>query len=392
LTLESNPAALEPPADCEVSATNPTGALGALATAGVTCLVLAIFQTAFWLVVPLILALVLCYLLRPGFLSLLRIGVAPGPAAGAAVGCFSAIAIAVLATSLPWVRTLVLENHATVERYRGGGAQLVNQVMIAMDSFVTKFGSDGLREEVRRAIPDLVASLGRIVEPSVASMTRWLPAIVLVPFLTFFLLKDGRQLKALLARPVPNAFFESSLVLLHRVDEAAKAYFRGLLHLTLLDATALSTGLAVIGLPHPVLLGVASAVLMWIPYVGGIFAAVAASIIAITEFPDHPGILYGTLALYLAVRELDAFVFMPLTIGKSLHIHPVVAVLTILLAGAIAGIPGMILALPVFGILKVLLDSSSLILLDERLRARHRQERILRRRQAAAGLIGISED
>jgi len=122
LTLESNPVAPGSPSDCGVPGTNSTGPLGALATVGVTCLVLAIFQTAFWLVVPLILALVLYYLLRPGYLSLLRIGMAPGPAAGAAVACFSAIGIAALAASLPWVRTLVLENHATVERYRGGWA------------------------------------------------------------------------------------------------------------------------------------------------------------------------------------------------------------------------------------------------------------------------------
>jgi predicted PurR-regulated permease PerM len=392
LTLESNPDAAGTPSESEVPSTDSIGPLGALATMGVTCLVLAIFQTAFWLVVPLILALVLYYLLRPGYLSLLRVGMAPGAAAGAAVACFSALGIAALVESLPRVRSLVLENHAAVERYREGGAQLLNQVMVAMDAFVTSFASDGLRAEVKRAIPDLVASLGQIVEPSMASMSRWLPAIVLVPFLTFFLLKDGRQLKTLLARPVPNAFFERSLVLLHRVDEAARAYFRGLLQLTILDATALSVGLAVIGMPRPVLLGVASAILMWIPYVGGIFAAVAASIVAITEFPDQPGILYGTLAWYLAVRWLDGFVFMPMTIGKNLHIHPVIAVLTILLAGAIAGIPGMMLALPVFGILKVLFDNSSLIVLDERLRARHRQEQILRRRQASSGLIGITED
>ena len=392
MTLESNPAPAGAPSDGEVPDADSTGPLGALAIMGATCLVLAIFQTAFWLVVPLILALVLYYLLRPGYLSLLRVGMAPGAAAGAAVACFSAIGIAALVASLPRVRSMVLENHTAVERYREGGAQLLNQVMVAMDAFVTKFASDGLRAEVRRAIPDLVASLGQIVEPSVASMSRWLPAIVLVPFLTFFLLKDGRELKALLARPVPNAFFESSLVLLHQVDDAARGYFRGLLQLTILDATALSAGLAVIGLPHPVLLGVASAILMWIPYVGGIFAAVGASIVAVTEFPDQPAILYATLAWYLVVRWLDGFVFMPLTIGRNLHIHPVVAVLTILLAGAIAGIPGMMLALPIFGILKVVFDSSSLIVLDERLRARHRQERILRRRQATAGLIGVAED
>lgn len=392
MTLESNPALAGAPSDGELPDTYSTGPLGALAVMGATCLVLAIFQAALWLVVPLILALVLYYLLRPSYLALLRVGMAPGAAAGAAVACFSAIGIAALVASLPRVRSLVLENHAAVERYREGGAQLLNQVTVAMDAFVTSFASDGLRAELKRAIPDLVASLGQIVEPSVASMSRWLPAIVLVPFLTFFLLKDGRELKTLLARPVPNAFFESSLVLLYQVDDAARAYFRGLLQLTMLDATALSAGLAVIGLPHPVLLGVASAILMWIPYVGGIFAAVGASVVAITEFPDQPAILYATLAWYLAIRWLDGFVFMPLTIGKNLHIHPVIAVLTILLAGAIAGIPGMMLALPVFGILKVLFDSSSLILLDERLRARYRQERILQRRQATAGLIGITED
>ena len=392
MTLESNPALAGAPSDGGLPDTDSTGPLGALAVMGATCLVLAIFQAALWLVVPLILALVLYYLLRPGYLALLRVGMAPGAAAGAAVACFSAIGIAALVASLPRVRSLVLENHAAVERYREGGAQLLNQVMVATDAFVTSFASEGLRAELKRAIPDLVGSLGQIVEPSVASMSRWLPAIVLVPFLTFFLLKDGRELKTLLARPVPNAFFESSLVLLYQVDDAARAYFRGLLQLTMLDATALSAGLAVIGLPHPVLLGVASAILMWIPYVGGIFAAVGASVVALTEFPDQPAILYATLAWYLAIRWLDGFVFMPLTIGKNLHIHPVIAVLTILLAGVIAGIPGMMLALPVFGILKVLFDSSSLILLDERLRARYRQERMLRRRQATAGLIGITED
>src|SRR5258706_11471694 len=105
--LESNPAAAGSASDCEVPVTNSTGPLGALATVAVTCLVLAIFQTAFWLVVPLILALVLYYLLRPGYLWLLRIGVAPGPTAGAAVACFSGIGHAGLGAWLRAGRTPV---------------------------------------------------------------------------------------------------------------------------------------------------------------------------------------------------------------------------------------------------------------------------------------------
>ncbi|HEX4583238.1 MAG TPA: AI-2E family transporter, partial [Burkholderiaceae bacterium] len=94
---------------------------------GATCLVLAIFQTAFWLVVPLILALVLYYLLRPGYLWLMRAGMRPGLAAAATVACFSIALIAALLQLLPWVRTVLLENHVAVERFRQGGSQLLDQ-------------------------------------------------------------------------------------------------------------------------------------------------------------------------------------------------------------------------------------------------------------------------
>ena len=380
-----------PSTDPAVEETQSTGPLGALAIMSATCVVLGVFQAALWLVVPLILSLVLYYLLRPAYFRLMGAGMRAGLGAGALVVGFSVGTVALLVELSPWVRALVMDNGGALERLRLGGLQLLDQVIAAVDALLASFASVHMREEVReelgRAIPAVAASLGRIVEPSMTAMSRWVPAMILVPFITFFLLKDGRQLKILLARPVPNAFFESSLVLLHRVDEAAKSYFRGLFQLTIIDAAALSLGLAVIGLPYAVLLGAASAVLMWIPYVGGIIATVGACIVAATQFPGQPLILYSTLAWYLVVRWLDGFVFMPMTIGKDLHIHPVAAVLTIVLAGTIAGIPGMMLALPVYGILKVVFDSSSLVLLDARLQARYRHERMLRRRQAASGLM-----
>lgn len=361
--------------------------LGSVAVVVTTCAALAAFQTAFWLVIPVILAVVLYYLLRPAYLRLLRTGLREGAAAGAVVACFSGAAVALAVELISRLRTFTVENGGAVERFRQGGSRLLDQLIVAGDSFVANFVSADARDDLRREIPALFANLGRIVEPSLASMAKWIPALILIPFFTFFLLKDGRQLKALLARPVPNAFFESSLVLIDRVDEAATAYFRGLLQLTILDAATLSIGLTVLGLPYALPLGVASAVLMWIPYLGSIVAAACACIVAATEFPNQPAILYGTLALFLASRWLDDLVFMPMTIGRNLHIHPVLAVFTILVAGSIAGIPGMMLALPVYGMLKVVYETSTVIVLDARLRARLRQERLLRRRQAAIGLM-----
>lgn len=376
--------ALMAPLFVERDSASPLGSVAVVVTA---CAALAAFQTAFWLVIPVILAVVLYYLLRPAYLRLLRTGLREAAAAGVVVACFSGAAVALAVELISRLRTFTVDNGGAVARFRQGGSRLLDQLIVAGDSFVANFVSADARDDLRREIPALFASLGRIVEPSLASMAKWIPALILIPFFTFFLLKDGRQLKALLARPVPNAFFESSLVLIDRVDEAATAYFRGLLQLTILDAATLSIGLTVLGLPYALPLGVASAVLMWIPYLGGIVAAACACIVAATEFPNQPAILYGTLALFLAGRWLDDLVFMPMTIGRNLHIHPVVAVFTILVAGSIAGIPGMMLALPVYGMLKVVYETSTAIVLDARLRARLRQERLLRRRQAAIGLM-----
>ena len=370
-----------------VAQDNSTGPLGAMAIVAATCAVLAAFHTALWLVVPLILALVLYYLLRPAHLWLTRMGLPGGAAAGVVVACFSLVAVGLLFEAAPRLRAFAVDTDGAVARFRQGGPRLLGQVMAAGDAFLSDFVSVDARDELKRQIPAFFASLGRVIEPSVASTSKWVPALILIPFFAFFLLKEGRELKALLARPIPNAFFESSLVLLDRLDDAAKAYFRGLFQLTILDAVTLSLGLTLIGMPYAVLLGAVSAVLMWIPYLGGIVAAVCACIVAVTEFPGQPAILYSTLALYLVVRWLDGLVFMPMTIGKNLHIHPVVAVFTILVTGAIAGIPGMMLALPVYGMLKVAYEASSAIILDNRLRARYRHEQALRRRRAAAGLI-----
>src|SRR5262249_46068465 len=83
-----------------------SGPLGAMAIVAATCVVLAAIQTAFWLVVPLILALVLYYLLRPGHLWLTRMGLPGGGAAGVVVACFTVVAVGLLFEAAPRLRAL----------------------------------------------------------------------------------------------------------------------------------------------------------------------------------------------------------------------------------------------------------------------------------------------
>ena len=88
---------------------------------------------------------------------------------------------------------------------------------------------------------------------------------------------------------------------------------------------------------------------------------------------------YGAIALFLVVRLLDDFLFMPMTIGRSLKLHPLLTVLMIFVGGAVAGVPGLMLVLPVLGVVMVLGETVGQVVTDPRLMARHLHARQLRR-------------
>jgi predicted PurR-regulated permease PerM len=96
--------------------------------------------------------------------------------------------------------------------------------------------------------------------------------------------------------------------------------------------------------------------------------------------------VYAAIALFVVVRLLDDFVFMPLTIGRSLRMHPLLTVLLIFFGGVVGGIPGLIVALPLAGIVMVVAGTIGGIMTDPRLRARHAFARALRARRVTADL------
>ena len=86
---------------------------------------------------------------------------------------------------------------------------------------------------------------------------------------------------------------------------------------------------------------------------------------------------YASLLIFLVVRLLDDFVFMPLTVGRKLHVHPLLSVLMLLLGAMVAGPAGLVLALPMFGVVTVIGETLSQIVTDRRLRARYKASRQL---------------
>ncbi len=176
---------------------------------------------------------------------------------------------------------------------------------------------------------------------------------------------------------MPNAFFERALLLFSRLDASLQNYFQGLLLLTLLDTVSLSLGLAVLGVRNAFWLGLAAAVLAWIPMLGSAVGYVLIGLVVATDFPEKAWMTYASLILCLVVRLLDDFVFMPLTVGRKLHIHPLLRVLMLVLGAMVGGPTGLVLALPMFGVVAVIGETVSQIVTNRRLRARYKAARLL---------------
>lgn len=351
-----------------------------------TCLLLFFFQKILWLVVPFLLALILYYFLYPSMQALIYRGMSREAASSAVtVGFLAAFSVVGVALA-PWVTSHVAGWQDAVIGYVKGGLQLLDQSLRALERHWAPLADAHLADMVAERLTQGAGSLTDHIEPIVVGIMAWAPSLMLAPFLAFFFLRDGRRFQRFLGSAVPNAFFEKTLYLLHEIDRTSRAYFQGLIKLTVLDTLTLAAGLWLLGIPGPFALGLICAVLAWIPYVGSILGGLLVVLVAATDFPDAPGMAYWAVALFVLVRLLDDFVYMPLTIGKSLALHPLVTVLMIFVGGAVAGIAGLMLVLPVLGVVMVIGETIGVIVTDPRLMARHRHALALRREQASADL------
>lgn len=358
-----------------------------MAIIAVTCLLLFLFQKILFLVVPFLLALILYYLLYPSMQRLVLAGM-NRQAAATTVLLALLVILAVCATlGLPWITVHLVDWQVSVERYLQGGIALLEHSLNELEARYDMLRRAHLAATVGGRLNDFTGGFAtNYVEPITLGIAAWTPSLLLVPFLCFFFLRDGRDFQRFIGHAVPNAFFEKTLFLLNEVDQAARAYFLGLIKLTLLDTMTLALGLWLMGMPAPLGLGLIAAVLAWVPYVGSILGGLMVVLVAATDFPSQPAMASWAIGLFILVRLLDDFVYLPLTIGKNLNMHPLVAVLMLFIGGAVAGIPGLMLVLPLLGVVMVVGKTIGTIITDPRLMARFRHGQALRRAQASADL------
>lgn len=235
--------------------------------------------------------------------------------------------------------------------------------------FLKHYGLFEENENIQTYITDSISSVVNVAQMktlfgSVAgTLTGLLVALFSITFISFFFLKDSRLFSGMVMAVIPSRYEEQARNALESIQKLLIRYFIGLL-LEVLGVMALNTiGLSLIGLGfgNAIVIGLVTGVLNVIPYIGPIIGVVFGLSVGVVlnldmEFYHQmlPLMAYMTIVLLLT-QLIDNIIFQPFIYGNSVHAHPLEIFLVILMAGSMAGIPGMILAIPSYTVLRVIL-------------------------------------
>jgi predicted PurR-regulated permease PerM len=176
-------------------------------------------------------------------------------------------------------------------------------------------------------------------------------------FISFYLLKDYEFFKKLyldtMSLLIRESKFKSFNQTAFEINEIVSKFIRGQLLDGFIIGLISSIGLSIIGLDFAFLIGFIAGFANIIPYVGPIFGCIPAIIIGLLS-PNPIIALYAVL-VFLTVQQLDSAVISPKIVGDSMGLHPIFVIMAITIGGTIAGILGMLLSVPVAGIIKLFL-------------------------------------
>jgi predicted PurR-regulated permease PerM len=222
-------------------------------------------------------------------------------------------------------------------------------------------------EEATAAAPPGTAAVTAPVEPPAAPKSSSLEAWILAPLIFVFLGFDNGQMRRYFIGLIPNRYFELSLTLLDRLDDAIGKYLRGTLTECLLVGVTLCLGLILLGIPvgPAVAISLISGLVNAIPWLGTAIAlAICLSYALIAEniVPLIPGLNPNNLPLYVLIlvgiaRVLDDVVFQPFVLGSAVNIHPLVVVVAIIGGSLILGLWGMVFAIPTVVVVRTAVET-----------------------------------
>jgi predicted PurR-regulated permease PerM len=297
-------------------------------------------------VLPVVIAILLSTLLRPVAARLERRGTRPAVAAMVAIVIALLVVVALVALILPPVAARVADLGSSVQEGLQRVAYSTGERLVGMD-----------REEVDRMLESAGERLreraGGSALAGVSSAAGALASVVLVVFLSFFLVKDGRRMWTWLLEMVPRRRRDAINEMGSRAWTVLTSYTRGVVFVAAVDAVLIGIVLLALGIPLALPLIVLTWVAAFFPIIGAIAAGAAAVLVALVS--DGPTAALIVLVAIVVIQQVEGNVLYPVVVGPRLRLHPLVVLLSVAAGGTLAGIPGAFLAVPIATVLGALL-------------------------------------
>lgn len=214
----------------------------------------------------------------------------------------------------------------------------------------------GLGETLDRAVARLEAGVLRQAEGllgTLLALPRGLIAAVLAPLLAYYVLRDMNVIRRRVLGAVPPPLRPDVIVLGERLDRVVGGFIRGQLTVAAIVGLLVTLVCALLGLRYPVLIGVIAGAADVVPYFGPVIGAVPALAAALAISPVRA--LQVGVALLL-IQQLENSVIAPVLLGGRVGLHPLLVVLAVLAGGQWGGIVGMLVAVPLLGVVRVLVN------------------------------------
>lgn len=183
---------------------------------------------------------------------------------------------------------------------------------------------------------------------------QWLTNLVLIPVLTFYLLRDWDDIVARFRELLPRKHADKITEITLECDDMLAGFLRGQLMVMLALSIIYSVGLTVIGLDLALLLGVIAGVVSFVPYLGLFVGITLAGLAAYLQFQEWLPVLYVVLVFGFA-QMIEGMFLTPRFVGERIGLHPVAVIFAVMAGGTLFGFVGVLLALPVAAVVMVLL-------------------------------------
>jgi len=212
--------------------------------------------------------------------------------------------------------------------------------------------NDTNAKKVLNAIPRFFKSIFNIIA-----------FLIVIPVISFFLLKDGRLFLRIIFSKISNRYFEFSIHLMEEIEKSFGRFFRYLLLETLIVAILSTIGLLILNIPYALVLGLIVGLANPIKYFGPFIGAIPTMLVILIGPTPEIYLLYATIMFFI-VQQIDSLFLFPVLIGKSMDMHPMIVLLTVIAGGYTFGILGMLFAVPLVFLIKIIVQVSHKSLKD----------------------------